>query len=216
MPELAYLEKFAHALQQTLPQQFVGLSQYGLQSQSLALILTQADINTLATLKKICEKFQKPSLRYHLLTVEELTHALDVFPIEFLEMKETNQLIAGQDVVATLSIDLKNLRQECEFYLRSHVMKLREGYLQPNAQISALIRDALPSFLSVFRAFHVCQNRPLPQKEADIITSLSQKLSFNQQVFQALFQAQEKENLAPYFGDFLQAVSDITRQIDAF
>ena len=60
-------------------------------------------------------------------TLEELHHSLDVFPLEFLELQQCRSLLHGDDVLAQLDIDDHHIRLQCEFYLRSLILKVREA-----------------------------------------------------------------------------------------
>lgn len=211
-----YLEKFSKQVQQTLPDHFVSLYRYGDNLSDILLVLKSASIEILALQKKVHQSFQKPPLSYHVLTLEGIQNGHDVFPIEFLEMKENRLLLAGRDVLADVSVDLIHVRHECEFYLRSNLMKLREGYLQPKAQLSNLIRQSLPLFLSVFKAFHVCQNQPIPKTKQEIIVSLGKTISFKPDVFESIFNAGSSQNIDLLFGDYLETLTQIETQIDAF
>ena len=211
-----YLEKFSKQVQKTLGAEFISLYQYGEDSDSLLLVLKSASYEVLALQKKIHQEFQKPNLFYHMMTLDELKNSHDVFPIEFLEMKQHRILLSGDDVLEAIVVDLKHVRHECEFYLRSNLMKLREGYLQPKCQVSGLIRDSLPSFLSVFKAFHICHNQPFPKDKKDVITSLGQTLTFNADVFEAVFNAHPTQNIDHLFEAYLETLTQIATKIDVF
>lgn len=71
-----------------------------------------------------------------------LRTALDVFPIEFLDMQERHRTLWGPDPLAGLDIGRGNLRLQCEQELRGKVLKLRQAYVE-----SAQAPDALERVL---------------------------------------------------------------------
>jgi len=64
------------------------------------------------------------------LTEGTLQGSTDVFPIDFLDLKERRALIEGADVLAGLEVPLVNLRHQCEYELRSRFIGLRQAWLR--------------------------------------------------------------------------------------
>jgi hypothetical protein len=62
--------------------------------------------------------------------VEFLRDALDVFPIEMLDMQERHRMLWGADVLADLRIERGALRRQCEQELRGKLLKLRQAYVE--------------------------------------------------------------------------------------
>jgi hypothetical protein len=65
-----------------------------------------------------------------LIAVDELSRALDAFPLEFNEIIATRRLIAGTDLLAAMSVPVEDVRRACEVQARSHLVHLREGYIE--------------------------------------------------------------------------------------
>jgi hypothetical protein len=61
---------------------------------------------------------------------EFLRHAVEVFPIELLDMQERHRMLWGPDLVADLRIERVALRRQCEQELRSKLLKLRQAYVE--------------------------------------------------------------------------------------
>src|SRR6266550_4135499 len=58
-------------------------------------------------------------------TVEELSDAADVFPIEFYQMENARIVLSGEDPFAFLKLSAANLRHQAEYELRSKLIQLR-------------------------------------------------------------------------------------------
>ncbi len=56
----------------------------------------------------------------------ELQSALDVFPVEFIEMRDRNRIIFGEDLLKDIEISKENLRRQCEMEIRAKVLGLRK------------------------------------------------------------------------------------------
>jgi hypothetical protein len=59
-----------------------------------------------------------------------LRDALDVFPIEFLDMQIHHRTLWGPDLLAGLRIGAEPLRRQCERELRGTLLKLRQAYVE--------------------------------------------------------------------------------------
>jgi hypothetical protein len=75
-----------------------------------------------------------------LILVDELSRALDSFPLELNEILTTRRLIAGTDLLAALSVPAEDLRRACEAQARGHLVHLREGYIEAAGDQKAVSR----------------------------------------------------------------------------
>jgi hypothetical protein len=89
-----------------------------------------------------------------LLTKDEFAGSLDAFPIEYGEIIDTHQLIYGIDPFPGLTIRTEDLRRECETLVKSHLLHLRENYIEcrgRQSDITALVAEAAPAFALILR-----------------------------------------------------------------
>src|SRR5262245_55782585 len=62
--------------------------------------------------------------------VGELGRSLDAFPLEFSAIISDHVLVAGADPFTADAIDSADIRRACEVQARSHLLHLREGFLE--------------------------------------------------------------------------------------
>lgn len=89
-----------------------------------------------------------------LLTKDEFAGSLDSFPIEYGEILETHQVIYGVNPFAGLTIKPEDLRREIETQVKSHLVHLRENYIESRGRqsdVRALVHEAAPGFAVVLR-----------------------------------------------------------------
>src|SRR5690348_12408095 len=106
-----------------------------------------------------------------LLTKDEFAGSLDAFPIEYGEIIESHRVIFGIDPFAGLSIKPEDLRRECETLVKSHLVHLRENYVECGgrpADVTALVAEAAPHFALILRRLARLDGAP-----ADTNTDLS-------------------------------------------
>jgi hypothetical protein len=89
-----------------------------------------------------------------LLTKDEFAGSLDAFPIEYGEILETHSLVYGVNPFMGLSIRTEDLRRECETLVKSHLLHLRENYVEcrgRQSDVTALVAQAAPAFALLLR-----------------------------------------------------------------
>ena len=89
-----------------------------------------------------------------LLTRSQIEKSLDVFAIEWLDMKERHLLLAGDDVLATFEVPRTWLRLQCEHELRGKHIQLRQAYLLSAghpAELARVLHASASSFAALFR-----------------------------------------------------------------
>lgn len=89
-----------------------------------------------------------------LLTQEEFAGSLDAFPIEYGEIIESRRVLFGVDPFAGMSIKVEDARREIETLVKSHLVHLRENYIEcrgRQSEIGELISVAAPAFALILR-----------------------------------------------------------------
>jgi hypothetical protein len=122
------------------------------------------DANARTTALAIVSSLRQPDLRacaermasWHaaglatplLLASGDFERSLDAFPLEFGAIIADYQLVAGADPFKGLEIDSADVRRACEMQARSHLLHLRQGFLEtegnPNALALLTLRSAGP------------------------------------------------------------------------
>ena len=78
----------------------------------------------------------------------EFERSLDAFPFEFGAILADHAVVSGADPFTGLRVDPAHLRQACEVQARSHLLHLREGFLETRGRGDALaellLRSAAP------------------------------------------------------------------------
>jgi hypothetical protein len=83
-----------------------------------------------------------------ILASHEFERALDAFPLEFGAILADHVVISGRPPFESLSVNPADVRRACEVQARSHLLHLREGYLETRGNGDALavliVRSAEP------------------------------------------------------------------------
>ena len=73
-----------------------------------------------------------------LIAAREFERSLDAFPLEFGAIVANHIVVAGGSPFASLKVDPADVRRACEVQARSHLLHLREGYLETRGRADAL------------------------------------------------------------------------------
>jgi hypothetical protein len=72
------------------------------------------------------------------LETAEFPRSLDVFPLEFGAIIADHVIVSGENPFGGLQINEADLRRACEVQARSHLLHLREGYIETQGRSDAL------------------------------------------------------------------------------
>ena len=83
-----------------------------------------------------------------ILAADEFARSLDVFPLEFGAILAEHLVLSGPDPFTGLAVERTDLRRACEVQARSHLLHLREGYVETRGRSDVLVeliaRSAAP------------------------------------------------------------------------
>ena len=88
------------------------------------------------------------------MTDTELRTSLDAFPLEYGEIIRAHERVFGSDPFDGVAIAQTDLRRACEAQIKSHLVHLREGFIEAGGDptaIAALVVESAPAFTALLR-----------------------------------------------------------------
>jgi predicted nucleotidyltransferase len=157
-------------------------------------------------------------------TVEELSDAADVFPIEFHQMATARVILYGKDPFESVVIDEELLRHQTEYELRSKLIELRRLYIPASVSIERLcdlMSDSLASFVALFRAVLILHGQEAPVTKPEIVRATVRLLKLEGAPFEAIFRIRatgerprtEKE-ANDLFAAYMFQIEQVTEAVD--
>jgi predicted nucleotidyltransferase len=131
-------------------------------------------------------------------TVEELSDAADVFPIEFHQMANARIVLYGQDPFDFAKLSDANLRHQTEYELRSKLIQLRRLYIPASVSIEKLcdlMTDSLSSFAALFRAVLILHGQEAPVSKIDCVRATANLLRLDPASFERIFEFRASDSL---------------------
>ncbi|MCG6974284.1 MAG: hypothetical protein LJE66_14165 [Desulfobacterales bacterium] len=191
------------------------------------LVLNKMDLGFLEVLASLGKRYGKKGISAPLImTPEYIMHSLDVFPVEFLNIKLLHETLFGEDLFQNLEIDRKDLRIQCERELKVRLIGLRQGYIASMGDakiLSDLFVNTISGYIPLFRGMILILGKEPPLKNEDVLQVLENVSGVDTQVFKTVLkQNRQKTKMAishlnVIFKDYYAAVEklgDITDGIE--
>jgi hypothetical protein len=109
-----------------------------------------------------------------LITGAEWARAVDVFPIEIMDMREARQVLRGPDPVTGLRPAPGDLRAALERELRGKLLRLRQGYAARSgdeAALGDLAAHSASTVLVLLRGILALHDRTIPSAPLEVVSA---------------------------------------------
>ena len=196
---------------------------------NLLLVLDGLPFNRLEALADAAAKLPPPADgRYRftplVLTEKTLANSTDVFPIDFLDLRDRRALLEGADVLAGLEVPLVNLRHQCEYELRSRFIGLRQAWLRAGGakgSAHALVVRAAGASGSLFRHLLTLRGLPYPGEPQALARAVAEAYGIDGTALDAPFAARaqhpepDETTARRRLAAYLEALESLIRAVDA-
>ncbi|OGC75581.1 MAG: hypothetical protein A2145_06735 [candidate division Zixibacteria bacterium RBG_16_40_9] len=228
------LAKFLADLKTLYAEQLISVILYG-SAAGEDFVPGRSDINTLIILRQVdfkaLKKYQTLQKKYEKLGIvaplilepEYIQTSADSFPIEFLDLKNQNQVLYGEDFFSKLEIQLTHLRLQCEQELKGKLIRLRQHFLEvghSQAKLERLISSSFASLVPVWRNLLRLKNKNNFKNTAEILNQLEKEFGFPAEVFSKVWKFKKQElklksqDLQNLFAEYLDKVRELALKVD--
>lgn len=148
---------------------------------NLLVLLSDAGLENLARSYRIINSRNNKPFKITFLTEDFIKSSSDIFPIEFLDMKENYAVLFGADPLAGLSISTKNLRFQCELELKSKLIILKSEYLRTEdpGRLQEMLFRTFTSALHILRNLIRLKGRTPAYPKEEIIRQVEEEFGIN-------------------------------------
>ena len=156
-----------------------------------------------------------------LMTEHELATSTDCFAIEFRDIQEHHQILAGKDVISGLAVEDGFYRAQVEHDLRAKLLRLRQkasGMLSDANLLRRLLLDSVSTFAVLFRHSLKLHGIQVPPAKREVFQLARQHFAVDAAPFETLLDIREGRVKARDFDpvDLLAAcLAGIYKVIDA-
>jgi hypothetical protein len=117
-------------------------------TQTLAIVETVTGVDLTACAASVQRWHDAGLATPLLLAANDFERSLDAFPLEFGAILADHLVVTGNNPFEGLRVDPADIRRACEVQARSHLLHLREGFLETRGRADALavliVRSAAP------------------------------------------------------------------------
>ncbi|UCF91826.1 MAG: hypothetical protein JSW39_26745 [Desulfobacterales bacterium] len=188
-------------------------------------VLHAMDFVLLAGLAPLGKKYGKKGIAAPLImTPSYIVNSLDVFPLEFLNIKMLHTTVFGSDIWQGMEIRRPDLRQQCERELKVKLIGLRQGYIASSGNRRLLTDGFVKSFsgyLPLFKGIITLLGREAPPDSDQILATLEEVTGVDTGVFKIVLRLKREktkssgEQLNTIFEDYYKAVEKLGEITDA-
>jgi len=191
---------------------------------NLMVALSSLHFNELrSSLKLVNEGIRKKITAPLFLSLEHIETSKDVFPVEFMEIKENHILLYGKDLCKDMNIDLRHLRLFCEREIKGKLIRLREAYLEVGLKkkgIEALLKESMNSLLPTFRALIRLKGQMPGVDKFNVLNEVSEMYGVEEGLFAAILRDRlNDEKIAgqaveAFFEKYLDEIKKLALKVD--
>lgn len=157
------------------------------------------------------------------LSETEFHTSLDAFPLEYGEIIRAHQRVYGSDPFDRVTIAPADLRRACETQIKSHLVHLREGFLESGgepAAVADLVEASAPAFTALLRQVAWLGGSAVRERLAATRVG-ARAAEIPDGLVTDLIALEQKPGVragdpARLFPDYLQAVEQLARTVDSW
>jgi hypothetical protein len=185
--------------------------------ESLALV----DLDACARLAPSWERQQLATPL--ILPAQEFRRSLDAFPLEYGEILRVHARVFGGDPFDGASISRADLRRACETQIKSHLVHLRESYIESGGRpqaIADLVTTSAPAFAALLRSVGQLSGRTSDGRE-DATREGARAAQLPDGLVSEILRLELRPAIpmtdgARLFPEYLAAVEQLARVVDAW
>ncbi len=150
------------------------------------------------------------------LTSAYIQSSLDVYPIEFLDMKLFHRVLHGEDSLSDLVLAPVHLRTQCEREVKGKWVQLRQAALEvggDNREMRELLVASMSSWVSILQALLYLHGQEIPAEKQLVIERGCELAGLDASVFHDIARLKAKRSGRNRSGTW-QLVVELIRQID--
>ncbi len=153
----------------------------GISDINSVIVMNKLGQDFLDSLAGFGKKYGRKKVRAPLvITNEYLGRSVDVFPIEFLEIKLIHKTIFGPEFFSGIKIEKPMLRLQCERELKARLVQLSRGYISTSGDkelLLGLIMQSSSGFYPIFRAILFMAGGIVPVDRTSVLSKIESQCS---------------------------------------
>ncbi len=197
------------------------------------IILPAIDFGFMKFLGALGKKYRKNRLAAPLImTPQFIEGSLDLFPMEFLDLKTIHRTVYGPDIFADLQVQRSFLRLQCEREIETRLFGLRQGYISSLGEkdlVIEVLSKSITGCMPLFRGIIYLLGKEPPVRRHDVVETLEKiateackksQICIDRHIFEKVLSVKHKElkpsreDLHLVFENYYLALETVDKLID--
>jgi hypothetical protein len=230
------IEELTNRLESELGRDLKGVYLYGSSASSyfdpkvsdynVMLVVEDRNMTTLNKLAHVCNPWiASGNAAPFIFTEKRILNSLDVFPIEFFDIKRSYKVLLGEDLIKDLDIQKGNLRHQLENEFKGKLIHLSAAYLTTSGKpkaVAELMMATISSFVALFRGaiWLLTGAEDVPDKKNDVLQKAAEILEIDSKSFELALQLKNKEikfkdiDVFASFDEYITNIQIVADKID--
>lgn len=189
------------------------------------IVLGSVEYKDLALMAPRTRTWRKKGITTPLvMSPEYIRTALDVYPLEFLEMKSAYRVLHGDDALKDVSPPLEAIRRQCEQEARGKLLHLRQILLETELKpkyLKEAILLSVPTFIRIARHVNYLHRKSYPGGTAALFRELRETERLDLKNIEKAWAIRgataevSKGEVAGFFEGYLSDALALVRHIDS-
>jgi hypothetical protein len=187
-------------------------------------VLKEMDLGFLEFIAPRGKKYRKQKVASPLImTPEYIRNSVDVFPIEFLNIKLIHETVYGEDIFGDIEIHPSDLRHQCERELKVKLIGLRQGYISSMGDTRTItegLTGSITGYIPLFRGIITLFGKTPPALNRDVLDALGDVAGVDCGVFERVLIGKREglklgiEDLNRMFEQYYAATEQLGRVVN--
>lgn len=162
---------------------------------NVLVVLSDTGLTNLSKASTIVSSSKFKMIKPVFFTEEYIKSSLDVFPIEFLDIKENYSVLCGKDVIRALTVDIKNLRFQCEQELKSKLINIKKNYLliKNKKDLESLLFKTFTSTIHIMRNLLRLKGQQPPYIKERVLSAAEKTFGVDTTILSKILWAKNKK-----------------------
>ena len=188
------------------------------------IALTEIDFAFLDVLAPLGKKHGQQGLGVPLIVDPAyIQRSVDVFPIEFLNYKLVHLTLYGEDLLAGLKINRRELKYQCDRELKGRLVWLQKNYVSSLGDRNALaarIVGHMGGYLPILRGILYLLGQQPPPGQEKVLDLIAGSTGTDTRVFAEIYGIKKnlvqptKDQISQLFAQFYQATQRLAEVVD--
>lgn len=215
-------ENFVEVVKKDLGRDLVCVAEYGKTVKRLLVVVESFEFNVFERAGGTVREYVKGGKTMPLfLTRETLRDGIDVFPLEFLDVKTTNRVLYGENIFEAMEFKKEYVRRELEFEFRSKLISLRQGYFEvagDKKRVRELVSSAVPTLLPMCYGLLYVRDTVIPADVDGIFAEITRVYEVDVDVLRAIERGETEKlsasELKEYVKKLMRLLADLGEILD--